>query len=273
MNHTLSLSSSAPLSTAQPRLQPLGGLTSLLYFGIPAALTFASFHAWQPWLERQGYSELVSYLAAMIVPLALLFSGALIVYNRCEKRPLTWAAFAERMRLRRLTGRDLLLSLLILAVGTLGYGLFSAASMVLIRAGLLTIPADAPALTNPLIALTRESLAQSAGGHIQGLWAAALLALIMFFFNIVGEELWWRGIILPRQELALGRFAWLYHGVLWALFHIFKWWDVLPLLPVCLILPYISQRTRSNWPALIGHALMNVGGPLVIILAVMGIQF
>jgi membrane protease YdiL (CAAX protease family) len=37
----------------------------------------------------------------------------------------------------------------------------------------------------------------------------------------VGEELWWRGYVLPRQELAFGRATWVIHGILWSVIHLF----------------------------------------------------
>jgi membrane protease YdiL (CAAX protease family) len=90
--------------------------------------------------------------------------------------------------------------------------------------------------------------------------------LLVLFFNVAGEELWWRGVILPCQELAFGHWTWLVHGFLWTAIHIFKWWDLVGLLPVCLIIAYISQRTRNNGPALIAHGLFN-GLVLVLVMA------
>jgi membrane protease YdiL (CAAX protease family) len=56
------------------------------------------------------------------------------------------------------------------------------------------------------------------------------------------------------------------HGLLWNAFHAFKWWDLAGLLPVCLLIAYISQRTKNNWSALIAHGLFN-GLALVLVLA------
>jgi Type II CAAX prenyl endopeptidase Rce1-like len=36
--------------------------------------------------------------------------------------------------------------------------------------------------------------------------------------NILGEEFLWRGVVLPRQEVAFGRRAWVVNGILWLLF-------------------------------------------------------
>ncbi len=266
-----SLSPSHPLpadgqANAAPR--PMGWRSSLLHFGIPAAATFAAFHVFRPWLEQLGYDPLTSYLGALCVPLALLFAAALIGYHKVEGRPLTRQAFAERMRYPRLRGRDWLWGVAIFVIGFLGYGILSQAVLALIRAGWMPLPGNLPPIADPLAVFSIETINQAAGGAIRGRWDIAVLYLVTFFFNIAGEELWWRGYILPRQEQAFGRHAWLAHGTLWAAFHVFKWWDVLALLPICLLIAFASQKLRTNWPALIAHALMNGLGVLGLILLI-----
>ena len=60
------------------------------------------------------------------------------------------------------------------------------------------------------------------GMNMSGRWDIfAMMAVCLIVLNIGGEELWWRGIILPRQELAFGKWAWLVNGLLWDLFHFF----------------------------------------------------
>ena len=267
VTHTHPLPAEAQDKSA-PR--PMGWISSLLHFGIPAAATFAAFHAFRPWLEQRGYDPLTSYLGALCVPLALLFAAALIGYHNVEGRPLTWQAFAERMRYPRLRGRDWLWGLAIFAGGSIGYGILSQAVLALIRAGWMPLPANLPAIADPQAVFSIESINQAAGGAIRGRWEIAVLYLVVFFFNIAGEELWWRGYVLPKQELAFGRTTWLVHGTLWAAFHVFKWWDVLALLPICLLIALASQKLRTNWPALIAHALMNGLGVVGLIALIAG---
>ncbi|HSK88175.1 MAG TPA: CPBP family intramembrane glutamic endopeptidase [Anaerolineales bacterium] len=251
-------------------LQPLGALSSLVLFGLPAVLLFAAFHAFRPWLESLGHDPLTSYLASLCVPLALLFSAALIAYHKVEGRLLTWQAFSERMRLPHLRWRDVLWGLVIFVIGGISIGLLSGLIRVLTLNGWIPLPSNLPSIADPRAALTLDTLIQAAGGMIRGRWDIAVLFLVTFFFNIAGEELWWRGYILPRQELAFGRKTWLIHGLLWAGFHVFKWWDLLPLLPICLLTAYCAQRTRSTWGALIGHALTNGLGLIAVLLVIAG---
>jgi membrane protease YdiL (CAAX protease family) len=83
------------------------------------------------------------------------------------------------------------------------------------------------------------------GMPLQGAWWILIYyAVLILVCNIGGEELWWRGYVLPRQELAFGRSAWIIHGIGWSVFHLFMQptlWD-----------------TRSTWPGIVGHSFGNL---------------
>jgi len=80
-------------------------------------------------------------------------------------------------------------------------------------------------------------------------------------FNIMGEEILWRGVLLPRQELAFGRRTWLYHGFFWTIFHVaFGWQLIITLLPILLILPFVVQKRKNSWTGVIIHAGINGPG-------------
>jgi membrane protease YdiL (CAAX protease family) len=79
--------------------------------------------------------------------------------------------------------------------------------------------------------------------------------------NIGGEELWWRGYVLPRQELAFGRTAWVVHGISWSVFHLFMQptlWDATRMAITGVALSFVAQRTRSTWPGIVGHSFGNL---------------
>jgi membrane protease YdiL (CAAX protease family) len=262
------MSENSTAGTSIPAIQAAGWMTSILLFGIPAGGVALFYYGLRPWLESQGFSPLTSYLAALCVPLALMFAAALIAYHRVEKRPLTWAAFSERMRFPKLRGRDVLLGLAIFLAGGIGMYFFSMAATVLIQKGIIILPSNLPLLDNPNINMSLDVLKNAADGQIHGQWSIAILYLVVYFFNIAGEEFWWRGYIFPRQELFFGRYTWVIHGLMWALFHSFKYWDVLSLVPICLLIAFSAQKLKNNWPGLIAHALMNISGPLFVLYAV-----
>jgi membrane protease YdiL (CAAX protease family) len=88
-----------------------------------------------------------------------------------------------------------------------------------------------------------EFLRQPPGWHA---WVFAAW-IPLFISNVVGEELCWRGYVLPRQEAALGSVAWLLNGTMWCLFHwSFGWPVMLLLLPIALLLPWIVPRSAEH---------------------------
>lgn len=92
----------------------------------------------------------------------------------------------------------------------------------------------------------------SAGRYwLLGVWP------VFFTANILWEEFVWRGVLLPRQESAHGRYAWVFNGAGWTAFHAAMGWQVVMLLPLSLILPYAVQRTGNTWVGVILHAAVN----------------
>lgn len=90
-----------------------------------------------------------------------------------------------------------------------------------------------------------------------------LVWLPMFFFNILGEELLWRGYIQARLP---GRYSWLLCSALWLLFHMPFGKDLLIMLvPVIIIIPYSFHRTRNSLVGVFIHGIYN--GPIFVAIA------
>ena len=100
------------------------------------------------------------------------------------------------------------------------------------------------------------------GVPLQGAWwIPVYYAVVMLVCNIGGEELWWRGYVLPRQELAFGRAAWVVHGICWSAFHLFMQptlWDTVRMAITGVALSFVAQRTKSTWPGIVGHSFGNL---------------
>jgi membrane protease YdiL (CAAX protease family) len=256
------------MGTGEIKLRPLTNWQTVLAFGTPALMMVISFYWFMPWLQRLGLTPFESIVVSHTVPMAFLLTAAVVMFHRVDGYPLTWVAFRQRLRYPALTWRAVLQALGLFLLLLIGYGLFNAVSQMLIAQGWLPLPQNLPALLDPRVVLTTAVLDNMVGGQILGNWGVIILYFIMLSFNIVGEELWWRGYLLPRQEVRYGRFAWVWHGLLWTAFHAFKWWDLIGLLPVCLAIAYVSQRTKNNWPAFMAHFLFNGLGLLGMVTAV-----
>jgi membrane protease YdiL (CAAX protease family) len=263
-NPAIRLPASGP-ALAAPRPLPLA--PALIYFALPALMFRVLLYAGLEYLPNLGLSTFHATIVAVTVPCAILFALACTVF-KAEGHPLTWAAFTARLRLRPMTWREVLVAIAAYLIGGLGTGLLGFTALGLIaRFPALAPPAFFPALLDPRATVDGAAFLAFVGEPLQGNWSVPLLYFVMLFFNIVGEELWWRGIILPRQTLVHGRWTWLIHGTLWALFHVpFYPWQLFALLPTCLALAWVAQRQQNTTAGLLMHTLFN-GLPLVIALA------
>jgi membrane protease YdiL (CAAX protease family) len=250
-------------------LHPMGWRLSLLYFGLPALLLVGGFHAVMPWLLGQGIAPFYAYFWGITPALALLLVASLVALRQ-EGYPLHWTAVAKRFRLHRMNGRAWLWTLVAFVGMMAGFGLIAPLEYWLVDAGALVVPAWLPPFLDPRLGAPGLDALDAAFGGLAGNWTALFAMVVLLFFNIVGEEFWWRGVILPRQEVAFGRRAWLVHGFLWAVFHVFKWWNVLALIPVTLILSYVVVRLRNTTVGLVLHFLFNGLILIPLTIAVMG---
>jgi membrane protease YdiL (CAAX protease family) len=146
-------------------------------------------------------ASMLSYYAyALTLVLLLVLS---LVWLRLEGRPLTWTAIVDRFRLKAMDGRQWLWALGVAAVANLvGFPLLSHLGKILIERGLVPVPADLPAFVSPL-SLTDPMVAyDTAVGGLLGNWPLVVFMAVLLVFNILGEEFWWRGVVLSRQDLA-----------------------------------------------------------------------
>ena len=90
-----------------------------------------------------------------------------------------------------------------------------------------------------------------------------LIWLPMFFFNIVGEEILWRGYVQNRLK---EKYTWFICALLWMIFHLPFGIDLMIMLvPIVLIIPYIFKKTENTLTCIFIHGLYN--GPLFILVA------
>ncbi len=90
-----------------------------------------------------------------------------------------------------------------------------------------------------------------------------LVWLPMFFFNIVGEEILWRGYIQSRLD---GKYTWLLCSFLWMLFHLPFGLDLMiMLIPIAIIVPYVFSKTQNSLTGIFIHGIYN--GPIFILVS------
>ena len=78
------------------------------------------------------------------------------------------------------------------------------------------------------------------------------------FNTALGEELLFRGLLLPRMQRSFGRGDWVANGILFALYHLHVPWAIPKALLDTVILAYPARRYRSAALAIAVHSAQSV---------------
>jgi len=224
---------------------PLGG--AVVWFALSAIPFWLGLYLVLPLLVDSGTGIAAALCVAFLVPLSLLLLFSILVGRR-ESKGKGWTELRKRWRLESIKLSDLGWALLLLVVSLAGYlGLAGTAEWLQQNAGL--VPPEALDLV--------QTPTTFFGFELLGNWWVLALHFGILLLNVLGEELWFRGILFPRQEAEHGKKAWLVHGLCYHAFHMFYPWGVLRLLPESLMYGWIAQRSGSSWPSVISHFLFN----------------
>lgn len=133
--------------------------------------------------------------------------------------------------------------------------------LVLIPLGLLfyaeqLIPGFTPAAGRDF----GELLSSPAGASFfHNAWGWYGVCMVLWFFNtVLGEELLFRGLLLPRMNRAFGKADWLVNGILFAAYHVHMPWAMPTILADALILAYPTKRYQSAWIGIAVHSTQSV---------------
>lgn len=271
-------------------IKPAGWFATTLLFGIPA-LIFAFFFHWiGPSLLHGGTSWWRIFHVLLILPLALMLITAL-AGAALDTGVVSWECIAQRLRLSVPAGTAWLWAA---ALSGFMYG-GNAADVLAVAAAWLALWTERTARTWSFLGILIAVLVKRNAGFLQpalasvrffdasgfhsaffghfgpqdfmgaplrgAWWILFYYAGVMLVCNIGGEELWWRGYVLPRQELAFGKAAWVIHGICWSAFHLFMQptlWDTVRMSITGVALSFVAQRTRSTWPGIVGHSFGNL---------------
>jgi uncharacterized protein len=213
--------------------------------------------------DRFAGSGIVPMFKALIVCLTagLVWQFVLIaILVGREQRTLRWSTVREALWLRsprsprsgRVGGRVWLIVIpLILAV----------------TAVTELIPTF-PAPENRVLATLVGSDAGQA--FLDGAWGWYALLLAMFLFNtVLGEELLFRGYLLPRMNSAFGRGDWVANGVLFTVYHLHVPWVMPGTLIESFLLAYPTKRYRSAWIGIAVHSAQSVFFTIAVLMIVL----
>ena len=223
------------------KLKKLGVISSFSIYLSAALLMFVLTKFLIPYLSKITGQETIFFwfvVGGLGIFIPLIITGILIL--KAEGFKISKTTWFKRLRFRRMTSKDLIWGI----SGLILVGLLSAMMMK----GLELI---AGKFDHSPSFMSFEPLTK-------GRYWLLFVWFPYWILNILGEEFLWRGVMLPRQEIAMGKNAWVIHGFGWGMFHIaFGWQLLITLIPLVFIQSYIVQRTKNSWIGVLMHGGLN----------------
>jgi uncharacterized protein len=176
-----------------------------------------------------------------------------------EQRTLRWSALREALWLRPPTDDR---------TGRRGGRLWWWAVAVLAGVAVLElIPLNLPEPVDRSFSRILES--DQGQALFQGNWGLFALVVASFLFNtVLGEELLFRGVLLPRMRGAFGRADWVANGVLFGLYHLHQPWSIPNGIVTGVLMSYATRRWRSAWLGIIAHSGQSVFFTVIVLMIV-----
>lgn len=201
-----------------------------------------------------NYMLLVLYL--MIGGMVWQFILSMIILYR-ELDNFTWSAIKERVWLQAprdpKTGKVNYWLFLWLIPAFLFYMAFEVSPIGAYIGELILIPL-------PILAeLPVLDLADLSVPELVGAWWLLPVILFMCLFNyLLGEELLFRGILLPKMRGVFGKWDWVANAVLFALYHLHRPTQALGFILGTMAWTLPVKRFRSMWFAVILHGFEGI---------------
>jgi len=90
-------------------------------------------------------------------------------------------------------------------------------------------------------------------------WLYGLFLVLAVFNTVLGEELIFRGLLLPRMRGAFGRWDWVVNGVLFGLYHLHQPWGIpSSIFDGVVLFSLPARRFRSAWLGIAVHSAQSV---------------
>ena len=224
-------------------------------------------------LEADPLGSGVARMALLTLGLLWLFVLSMLVVLR-EEGDLRWATVKRRLRLNapREPGTGELRArlwwwvlpfLVAIAVVQLMLG----SSIERLWVSVVPLFAEPAGYSFDAIFGSREIL-----GRLRGAWWFFALFVAQATFNsVLGEELLFRGVLLPRMAGVFGRWSWVANSVLFGLYHVHQPWGIPHSVLTGLLYTFPAYRFRSTWMSIIIHSVQNVYFGFLVLGVVLGL--
>jgi membrane protease YdiL (CAAX protease family) len=194
-------------------------------FSWPAVwFSFLIYIVGRPFIPEGGVTPTWVLLAVIVLGTGAELAVGLVLLKR-EGYALTIAALRDRIRWKWPKGwQAWLIALVVLVVGMALSMMMGGANRALASVPGFVPPEWWPAASNPTVQVSSAADAFP-DMALQGNFLFVLLYfVIVLVFNIFGEELYYRGFLMPKMRAVFGRWDWVANGILFTLKHVYQRW-------------------------------------------------
>ncbi len=246
---------SEPRELSRPRVLA----ESVVVFGAPGLAIFLGVHLLVPWMVESGVELLFAWTLCVVGPTVL--NGAAVAGLYVWRFRPDWPAFRNRFRLAAPSWKTVAL-VPVAAVGILVLNESLAWTVPLLRdvAWIPEAPITPTLFEDPYAAVESSETVEFMGVPLgpSAWWVAPFWIIFWLVFGVIGEEVVWRGYLLPLQEQAFGGWAWVLNGFLWNVpFHLYTLTAFFADMPFFLLLPLATQWLENTWFAVLVHSVLG----------------
>ena len=216
----------------------------------------------------------VTRIVLLTIGLIWTFVLSLIIIRQ-EEGNLRWGTVKRRLRLNAPldpktgeTRRRLWLWAVAFVVGIAVWQILFAPYVSKVWVSIFPFFAEPPGYSMGAVFQSQEILNRLVGAW----WFLGLYVLNTVFNTILGEELLFRGVLLPKMEGAFGKWSWLANGLLFGFYHVHQPWGIMgSIVSGALFYAFPTWRFRSTWMGIIVHSAQSVYLAFLILGVVLGL--
>ncbi len=213
-------------------------------------------------------SPLIIYWMAMIAGVIWQFVLSAIILKN-EGNDLKWTTFQKRMKYQKPRNPK---------TGKSSNWLFLWVIPFILLSALLQAGVGFPDLDSVIVPFIKDlphyDLSQLATTEYKGAWWILGLYLITMIFNyFLGEELLYRGVLLPKMKGVFGKWDWFANGVMFGFYHLHKPQIIISTaLLFGFLFAFPSKVFQSSWMAVIIHGMEGLFGLIIVLGVILGMM-
>jgi membrane protease YdiL (CAAX protease family) len=223
------------------------------------------YWAIMPILLSRGNANPFTYL--FLMSFGLIWQGVVAyILLRREVKPLIWEGVKDRLWLHTPSNPKTgvrskwlyLWTIPFIALSTIGFSALGWLNDLWVKAF-------------PFLALRPYADIHNLAGPAVGQWWLLGVFVVLLLFNyVLGEELIFRGILLPKMNGVFGKWDWIANNILFWIYHLHMAWNAPSRLFLDFLYPWPTKRFKSYWMGVIIHGFDAINVLLLVTMAIMG---